>query len=336
MPRSPRTSSGSPTTATSRRCRDRSATRPRASRVVDAYIDATAAVAPAPAGADGLRWVYTAMHGVGWETLVADRSRRPGTPRRSRSPAQLEPDGAFPTVAFPNPEEPGAMDLAFEPARAARRRVRHRERPRRRPARGRGARRDAEGGWRRLSGNEIGLLLGWRGGEARRPSGCAGRRIARVLARLVARARGGRRALRPRLPRDAHRVQVDLARARARVRVRGGARLPRESRDRARQGRHLGRDRDPRAGRRGPGAGREHHRPPRRVRRDVRALRQRPDRDARRRRVDDRPDHGGAAGAASVGDRRRRASTASTTCSTACDGFPPATCCAVARRTARG
>ena len=37
--------------------------------VVDAYVEATAAVAPAPAGAGGFTWVYTAMHGVGWETL---------------------------------------------------------------------------------------------------------------------------------------------------------------------------------------------------------------------------------------------------------------------------
>ena len=37
--------------------------------IVDAYVAATAAVAPAPAAAAGMRWVYTAMHGVGWEIL---------------------------------------------------------------------------------------------------------------------------------------------------------------------------------------------------------------------------------------------------------------------------
>lgn len=133
--------------------------------VVDAYIAATAAVAPAPAGAEGLSWVYTAMHGVGGETLsrIVDAA---GYPAPVPVTAQLEPDGSFPTVAFPNPEEPGAMDLAFETARAAGADLVIANDP------------DAdrlavavpddatEGGWRRLSGNEIGLLLGWRAARA--------------------------------------------------------------------------------------------------------------------------------------------------------------------------
>ena len=101
--------------------------------VVDAYVAATAAVAPAPEGAEGMRWVYTAMHGVGWETLDANaRGRRVSRPAAGAR-SSCDPDGAFPTVAFPNPEEPGAMDLAFETARSRRRRVHHRQRPRRRP-----------------------------------------------------------------------------------------------------------------------------------------------------------------------------------------------------------
>ena len=79
-PRSRRTSSGSPTTATSRRCPARSATRSAPESVVDAYVAATAAVAPAPDGADGLRWVYTAMHGVGLGDAVAHPRGR-GLPR---------------------------------------------------------------------------------------------------------------------------------------------------------------------------------------------------------------------------------------------------------------
>jgi phosphomannomutase len=75
---------------------------------------------------------------------------------------QIAPDGRFPTVAFPNPEEPGAMDLAFETARAAGAELILANDP------------DADrlavaipdaaapGGWRRLTGNEVGLLLGWR------------------------------------------------------------------------------------------------------------------------------------------------------------------------------
>ncbi|MFM6979936.1 MAG: phospho-sugar mutase, partial [Micrococcales bacterium] len=57
--------------------------------------------------------VYTAMHGVGWATasrLLADA----GFNDVHSVSKQQEPDGKFPTVAFPNPEEPGALDLALE------------------------------------------------------------------------------------------------------------------------------------------------------------------------------------------------------------------------------
>lgn len=129
--------------------------------VVEAYVAATAAVAPAPAGAEGLRWVYTAMHGVGWETVSRVLSAA-GYPAPTLVEAQIEPDGRFPTVAFPNPEEPGAMDLAFETARAADAELIIANDPdadRLAVAIPDGG---AEGGWRRLTGNEIGLLLGWR------------------------------------------------------------------------------------------------------------------------------------------------------------------------------
>lgn len=129
--------------------------------VVDAYVRATALVAPAPAGAAGLNWVYTAMHGVGHETL-ARILETAGYPAPTVVAEQIAPDGRFPTVAFPNPEEPGAMDLAFETARAAGAELILANDP------------DADrlavaipdaaapGGWRRLTGNEVGLLLGWR------------------------------------------------------------------------------------------------------------------------------------------------------------------------------
>ena len=129
--------------------------------VVDEYVAATAAVAPAPAGAEGLTWVYTAMHGVGWETLSRILEVA-GYPAPVPVSAQLEPDGTFPTVAFPNPEEPGAMDLAFEAAREAGAELVIANDPdadRLAVALPDDA---AEGGWRRLTGNEIGLLLGWR------------------------------------------------------------------------------------------------------------------------------------------------------------------------------
>lgn len=135
--------------------------------VVDAYVAATAAVAPAPAGAAGMAWAYTAMHGVGWETLrrILDAA---GYPLPTIVAAQIEPDGRFPTVAFPNPEEPGAMDLAFETASAAGAEFVLANDPDADrlavaiPATGAGA----EGGWRQLTGNEVGLLLGWRAARA--------------------------------------------------------------------------------------------------------------------------------------------------------------------------
>lgn len=136
--------------------------------VVDAYVKATASVAPVPAAADTMRWVYTAMHGVGWETM-SHVLRAAGYPQPVTVAAQIEPDAAFPTVAFPNPEESGALDLAFQTAREQRAQLVIANDP------------DADrlavgipdpaspGGWRRLDGNEVGLLLGWRAAQTAAP-----------------------------------------------------------------------------------------------------------------------------------------------------------------------
>lgn len=129
--------------------------------VVDAYVAATATVAPAPAGAAGLNWVYTAMHGVGYETLERILTAA-GYPLPTVVAEQIAPDGTFPTVAFPNPEEPGAMDLAFATARDAQAELILANDPD--ADRLAVAIPDAEApeGWRRLTGNQVGLLLGWR------------------------------------------------------------------------------------------------------------------------------------------------------------------------------
>lgn len=143
--------------------------------VVDAYVAATAAVAPAPAGASGLRWVYTAMHGVGWETFARIVTAA-GYPRPAVVGEQLAPDATFRTVSFPNPEEPGAMDLAFARARRTNADFILANDP------------DADRlavaipddsapeGWRRLTGNEVGLLLGAR--AARVAAGTPGAALA--------------------------------------------------------------------------------------------------------------------------------------------------------------
>lgn len=129
--------------------------------LVSAYVAATAAVAPAPEAARGMRWVYTAMHGVGAETFARVVSDA-GYPAPAVVTEQHDPDPTFATVAFPNPEEPGAMDLAFSLAR--------REEAEFILAHDPDADRlavaipddTAEAGWRRLTGNEVGLLLGAR------------------------------------------------------------------------------------------------------------------------------------------------------------------------------
>ena len=79
---------------------------------IDLYVARAASlVARDTSGRSDLRITYTAMHGVGYRTMksVFDRT---GFVFSSVA-KQQEPDGQFPTVAFPNPEEPGAMDLSF-------------------------------------------------------------------------------------------------------------------------------------------------------------------------------------------------------------------------------
>ncbi|HLU75305.1 MAG TPA: phospho-sugar mutase [Nonomuraea sp.] len=78
--------------------------------IVDAYIEAITAL---PLGdARDLRVAYTPLHGVGAATL-ARAFEAAGFEPPLPVEEQRDPDPDFPTVAFPNPEEPGAMDLAF-------------------------------------------------------------------------------------------------------------------------------------------------------------------------------------------------------------------------------
>jgi len=128
--------------------------------VVDEYVRRTAELGTAVTAP--VKVVYTAMHGVGWE--VAQRVfAAAGFAEPTVVAAQIVPDAAFPTVDFPNPEEPGALDLAFATATEVGADLVIANDP--------DADRlaiavpDADGGWRRLSGNDVGSLLGWRAAE---------------------------------------------------------------------------------------------------------------------------------------------------------------------------
>jgi len=158
--------------------------------VARAYLDAIAAAVPGPAAAGapgagrgsgaggangansaggangagdaapaGLRVVYTPLHGVA-AGLALRAFERAGYPPPHVVAAQADPDPAFPTVAFPNPEEPGALDLALALARETGADLVIANDPD-------GDRLavavpdpGAPGGWRALTGDQVGALLG--------------------------------------------------------------------------------------------------------------------------------------------------------------------------------
>jgi phosphomannomutase len=104
---------------------------------------------------------YTALHGVGGATLLA-AFERAGHAQPTVVAEQQRPDGTFPTVGFPNPEEPGAMDRVIELAAATGARIAIANDPdadrlgaaipTRWPA-------TSPSDWRKLGGDELGWLL---------------------------------------------------------------------------------------------------------------------------------------------------------------------------------
>lgn len=80
-----------------------------------AYLVSTLKLANGHTFGNRLKVVYTAMHGVGLATLT-DLLALAGAASPIMVSQQVQPDGAFPTTPFPNPEEPGAMDLSFAKA----------------------------------------------------------------------------------------------------------------------------------------------------------------------------------------------------------------------------
>src|SRR5262249_1625105 len=129
--------------------------------IARAYLDAVESeLGAAPSGAAWLRVVYTPLHGVAGQ-LALRAFTEAGYAAPDLVEAQFDPDPAFPTVRSPNPEEPGVLDLAIAQARRSgadliiandpdgdRLAVAVPD-----PA--------APGGYRQLTGDQVGALLGW-------------------------------------------------------------------------------------------------------------------------------------------------------------------------------
>jgi phosphomannomutase len=122
--------------------------------LISEYIERTARLAKRPGT---LKIVYTAMHGVGTET-VKKVFAEAGFPDLILVTEQAEPDPDFPTVAFPNPEEPGAIDLALATARAHNADLVIANDPD--ADRCAAAIKDRNGQWRMLRGDELGVIFG--------------------------------------------------------------------------------------------------------------------------------------------------------------------------------
>ncbi len=122
--------------------------------LINEYVQRTAVLAKNPGK---LRIVYTAMHGVGTQTL-AQVFKSAGFPDLILVAEQAEPDPDFPTVVFPNPEEPGAIDLALATARAHNADLVIANDPD--ADRCAAAIKDRSGQWRMLRGDELGVIFG--------------------------------------------------------------------------------------------------------------------------------------------------------------------------------
>lgn len=123
------------------------------------YLRDTAGLArPEHFPARDLRIVLTPMHGVGGETALAVLASA-GFSDVTLVAEQAEPDPDFPTVNFPNPEEPGALDLALETAGRLDADIVIANDPD--ADRAAVAAKDPDTGeWRMLRGDEVGVLLG--------------------------------------------------------------------------------------------------------------------------------------------------------------------------------
>ena len=139
--------------------------------IVAQYVAATvASVAPEAPHDPPLSVVYTAMHGVGAGTFF-ETVEAAGFPSVHPVTEQTEPDAAFPTVAFPNPEEHGALDLSIATAKkhdAALIIAHDPDADRLALALPRG------GDYIPLTGNQVGAILGWHCAKRAHKNGATG------------------------------------------------------------------------------------------------------------------------------------------------------------------
>jgi phosphomannomutase len=143
------------------------------SLVTDYLAQTVAAVSPTRAPESEVKAVYTPMHGVGGETFLAILDAA-GLQAPVLVDEQFTPDPLFPTVAFPNPEEKGALNLAFARARDVTADLIVAHDP------------DADrlaialpdssspSGYTALTGNQVGAILGWRAAEIAQKTGQKG------------------------------------------------------------------------------------------------------------------------------------------------------------------
>jgi len=122
--------------------------------VFNEYVATTSALARIPGD---VRVVYSAMHGVGTETLLAT-FKAAGFTEPILVKEQAEPDPDFPTVKFPNPEEPGAIDLSLKLAAEVGADIVIANDPD--ADRCAAAFHEPGVGWRMLRGDEVGAILG--------------------------------------------------------------------------------------------------------------------------------------------------------------------------------
>ena len=128
---------------------------PAPGELLDRYLAELRAARPRVEGPD-LRLAYTPLHGVGLE-LVRRALAEAGYTDLHVVASQAAPDGDFPTVDFPNPEEPGAMDAVLALAGEVGAHLALANDPD--ADRIAAAVPDAEGSWGLLSGNQLGVLL---------------------------------------------------------------------------------------------------------------------------------------------------------------------------------